>query len=89
VLLFVPLVIAAGVLAAAGREQSARRLAIGGALTFLLVSPIFYGIAVWRHDETFSIAVPVAFFVAIAWALWPYRRSALGNDRSAQQVQAA
>ena len=89
VLLFVPLVIAAGVLAAAGREQAARRLAIGGALTFLVVSPIFYGIAVWRHDETFSILVPVALFVAIAWSLWPYRRSALGHERPAQQVQPA
>jgi hypothetical protein len=89
VLLFVPLVIAAGVLAAAGRERSARRLAVGGALTFLLVSPVFYGIAVLRHDETFSIAVPVAFFVAILWSLWPYRRGGLVGDRPAQQVQPA
>lgn len=89
VLLFVPLVIASGVLAAAGRETAARRLAIGGALTFLLVSPVFYLIGVARHDETFSIAVPVAFFVAIAWVLWPYRRGALVRERPAQQVQPA
>jgi glycosyl transferase family 87 len=89
VLLFVPLVIASGVLAAAGRERAARRLAIGGALTFLLISPIFYAIGVVRHDETFSIAVPVAFFVAIAWSLWPYRRGALVRERPAQQVQPA
>jgi hypothetical protein len=89
VLLFVPLVIASGVLAAAGRERAAERLAIGGALTFLLVSLVFYAIAVLRHDETFSIIVPVAFFVAIAWSLWPYRRGALVHERSAQQVQAA
>jgi hypothetical protein len=89
VLLFVPVVIASGVLAAAGRERAARRLAIGGALTFLLVSPAFYGIAVWRHDETFSVAVPVALFVAIAWSLWPYRRGALAHERPAQQVQPA
>jgi len=89
VLLFVPLVIASGVLAAAARERAARRLAIGGALTFLLVSPIFYGIGVARHDETFSIAVPVALFVAIAWSLWPYRRGALVRESSAQQVQPA
>ena len=76
VLLFVPLVIASGVLAAAGREQAAKRLAIGGALTLLLVSPVFYGVGVLRHDETFSIAVPVAFFVAIAWSLRTYRRGA-------------
>jgi hypothetical protein len=88
VLLFVPLVIASGVLAAAGRERAARRLAIGGALTFLLVSPAFYAIGVWRHDETFSIAVPVAFFVATLWSLWPYRRG-LVRDRPAQQIQTA
>ncbi|HYU82005.1 MAG TPA: glycosyltransferase 87 family protein [Candidatus Polarisedimenticolia bacterium] len=89
VLLFVPLVIASGVLAAAGRERAATRLAIGGALTFLLVSPIFYAVGVARHDETFSIAVPVALFVAIAWSLWPYRRGELVRQRPAQQVQPA
>ena len=89
VMLFVPLVIASGVLAAAGREQAARRLAVGGALTLLLVSPVFYAVGVLRHDETFSIAVPVAFFVAIAWSLWPYRRGALVGERPAQQVQPA
>jgi hypothetical protein len=89
VLLFVPIVIAGGVLAAAGREAAARRLAIGAALTFLLVSPVFYAIAVLRHDETFSIAVPVAVFVAILWSLWPYRRGGLVRERPAQQVQPA
>jgi hypothetical protein len=66
-----------------------RRLTIGGALTFLLVSPLFYAIGVLRHDETFSIAVPVALFVAIAWSLWPYRRGALPRERPAQQVEPA
>ena len=66
-----------------------RRLAIGAALTFLLVSPVFYAVGVVRHDETFSIAVPVALFVAIAWSLWPYRRTASVRERSAQQVQPA
>jgi glycosyl transferase family 87 len=89
VLLYVPIVIAAGVLAAAGREAAARRLAMGCALTFLVVSPVLYAIAVIRHDETFSIVVPVAFFVAIAWSLWPYRRGALVSEHPAQQVQPA
>ena len=89
VLLFVPLVIAGGVLAAAGRERAARWLPIGGALTFLVVSLIFYAIGVLRHDETFSIAVPVAVFVAIVWSLWPYRRDALARERPAQQVEPA
>lgn len=89
VLLFVPLVIASGVLAAAGREKAAKRLAIGGGLTLLLVSPIFYAVGVLRRDETFSIAVPVAFFIAILWSLWPYRRGNLVRERSAQQIQPA
>jgi hypothetical protein len=89
VLLFVPLVLACGVLAAAGRERAARRLAIGGALTFLLVSPVFYAIGVQRHDETFSVVIPVAVFLAIAWSLWPYRRDALARERAAQQVEPA
>lgn len=89
VLLFVPLVIAAGVLARAGRERAAQRLAVGGALVFLVVSLLFYALGVYRHDETFSIAVPVAFFVAILWSLWPYRRGALVLEASAQQVQPA
>ena len=89
VLLFVPLVIASGVLATAGRESAAKGLAVGGALTFLIVSLAFYGLAVWRHDETFSILVPVGFFVAIGWSLWPYRRGALVRERPAQQIQPA
>jgi hypothetical protein len=89
VLLFVPIVIASGVLVAAGRKVAARRLALGAALSFVLVSLAFYVIAVWRHDETFSVAVPVAMFVAIAWSLWPYRRSGSVGERSAQQVQPA
>ena len=89
VLLFVPIVIASGVLVRVGREVPARRLAIGGALTFLIASPVFYAVGVLRHDETFSIAVPVALFVAIAWSLWPYRRTASVRERSAQQVQPA
>ncbi|HEY7623582.1 MAG TPA: glycosyltransferase family 87 protein [Candidatus Limnocylindria bacterium] len=88
VLLFVPVAIACGVLVAAGRETAMRRLGIGAALTFLFVSPIFYLVGVARHDETFSIAVPVAIFLAIAYAMWPYRR-ALAADRAAQQVQPA
>lgn len=88
VLVVVPLVIAAGVLAAAGRERAARRLAIGGALVFLLVSPAFYAIGVLRHDETFSIAVPVALFVAILWSLWPYRRGGLPEEPAAAALEA-
>src|SRR3989442_201079 len=64
-------------------------LVLAGALTLLIMSPIFYAIGVARHDETFSVAVPVGFCGAILWALWPYRAGALIRERSAQQVQAA
>lgn len=89
VLLFVPLAIACGVLASAGRERAMVRLALGGALTLLLVSPVLYGIGVARHDETFSVVVPLGFFLAIAWAMWPYRRGSVLRERAAQQVQPA
>jgi glycosyl transferase family 87 len=89
VLLVVPLTIASGVLVASGRERAGIWLAVGGALTLLLVSTLFYAIGVIRHDETFSVAIPVAFFIAIAWSLWPYRRGSLVRERPAQQVQAA
>jgi len=89
VLLFVPLAIACGVLAAAGRERALVRLALAGAATLLFISPALYAFGVARHDETFSIAVPVGFFAAIAWLLWPYRRGASVSARAAQQVQPA
>src|SRR5207245_10343093 len=76
VLLFVPLTIACGVLAAAGRERALARLALAGAATLLFISPALYAFGVARHDETFSIAVPVGVFAAIPWLLWPYRRAA-------------
>jgi hypothetical protein len=89
VLLFVPLVIACGVLIAARRERAMIRLALGGAFTLLFVSPVFYAVGVLRHDETFSITVPVVFFAAISYALWPYRRRRLAQERAPQEIQAA
>lgn len=65
VLLLAPLVIAAGVLARSGDTIAARGVAIGSALTFIVVSPILYFFGVSRHDETFSVVVPVAVFIAI------------------------
>lgn len=69
VLLFVPAVITAGVLARRS-ERAARRFALAAAGTLLVVSPVLYGIAVARHDETFSVLVPLGFFVAIVLLLW-------------------
>ncbi len=75
VLLFVPLVIACGVLARRS-EKAARRFALAGALWLLLVSPVLYAIAVLRHDETFSVVTPLALFCALAVLLWPQRADA-------------
>jgi hypothetical protein len=69
VLLFVPAVITAGILTRRS-ERAGRRFAFAAAGTLLFVSPVFYGIAVLRHDETFSALVPIGFFIAIVVLLW-------------------
>ena len=74
VLLFVPLVIAAGVLARTS-PRAATRFALVWAGVFLVVSPILYAIGVVRHDETFSGIVPDAAFIAIVALLWRQRRA--------------
>jgi hypothetical protein len=72
--LLVPIVIAAGVLAA-GRRRSARLVALGGAGILLLISPVMYGLAVTRHRESFSAFIPVVVFALIVGTLWSLRRS--------------
>jgi hypothetical protein len=69
VLLFVPAVITAGILTRRS-ERAGRRFALAATGTLLFVSPVFYGIAVLRHDETFSALVPIGFFIAIVVLLW-------------------
>jgi uncharacterized membrane protein len=72
VLLFVPAVITAGILMRRS-ERAGRRFALAAAGTLLIVSPILYAVAVIRHDETFSVLVPLGFFVAIVAVLWRER----------------
>ncbi|HEY6958344.1 MAG TPA: glycosyltransferase family 87 protein [Candidatus Limnocylindria bacterium] len=72
VLLFVPLVMTAGVLARTSRSASTR-FAVTFALVLLIVSPIMYAVGVARHDETFSCIVPDAAFIAIVALLWRQR----------------
>jgi hypothetical protein len=72
VLLFVPAVITAGILTRRS-ERAGRRFALAAAGTLLFLSPVFYGIAVLRHDETFSALIPIGFFVAIVVLLWRER----------------
>lgn len=75
VLLFVPAVITAGILTARS-ERAGRNFALAAAGTLLFVSPVFYAIAVLRHDETFSALIPIGFFVAIVLLLWRDRSGA-------------
>ena len=72
VLLFVPIVLTAGVLA---REspRAAVRFALIWAGVLLVVSPALYAFAVLRHDETFTCVIPDAAFVAIVAVLWRRR----------------
>lgn len=76
VVLFVPLVIAAGVLSRTSRSAGTR-FAVAWALVFIIVSPILYAIGVARHDETFSCIVPDAAFVAIVALLWRRARGSM------------
>jgi len=73
VLLFVPIVMAAGVLLRASRAR-ATRFVLAWAAVLIVVSPILYAIGVERHDETFSAVVPDAAFVSIVALLWKHRR---------------
>lgn len=75
VLLFVPAVITAGILTRRS-ERAGRNFALAAAGTLLFVSPVFYAIAVLRHDETFSALIPLGFFVAIVLLLWRDRSGA-------------
>jgi len=75
VLLFVPAVITAGILTRRS-ERAGRNFALAAAGTLLFISPVFYGIAVVRHDETFSALIPIGFFVAIVLLLWRDRSGA-------------
>ena len=85
VLLFVPAVITAGILTRRS-EGAGRRFALAAAGMLLVVSPVLYGIAVLRHDETFSVLVPLGFFVAIVLLLW---REPAGEKTVVARVQEA
>jgi hypothetical protein len=68
-------VITAGILTRRS-ERAGRNFALAATGTLLFISPVFYGIAVLRHDETFSALIPIGFFVAIVLLLWRDRSGA-------------
>lgn len=90
VLLFVPIVITAGLLARTSRRQAVT-FAVVWSLIFIIVSPIFYAIGVQRHDETFSCLIPDAAFISIVALLWRQRREpeSVGARRASTQATAA
>ena len=75
-LLLVPIIIAAHVLHLHSGARKARSFALGAVAVLFVISPLFYALAVARHRESFTAAVPVILFLAIVVALWPVRREA-------------
>ena len=75
-LLLVPNIIPAHVLHLNARSRRARSFALGAVAMLFVISPLFYALAVARHRESFTAAVPVILFLAIVIALWPVRREA-------------
>lgn len=74
ILLLVPLVVGAGVVARRSR-RAAVLLVVAGTLTFLIVTTLLAVIAAARNLESFSAVVPLAIFAMIVWSLWPQRRA--------------
>lgn len=79
-LLLVPLVMTAGVLVGRHDDRGARRLALATAAFGILVTPLFYALAVARHDETFSVVIPIVAFLAVLL---------LVRERAPEQVEPA
>jgi hypothetical protein len=74
ILLLVPLVVGAGVVARRSR-RTAVLLVVAGTLTFLIVTTLLAVVAAARNLESFSAVVPLTIFAMIVWSLWPQRRA--------------
>ena len=74
-LLLIPIVLAGSVLLARRGARGATVITIGTLAILVIVSPVFYALAVARHRESFSAVLPVVVFAVLVIALWPYRRS--------------
>jgi hypothetical protein len=87
-LLLVPLVIGAGVVARRSR-RGAVLLVVAGTLTLLVVATLLAVVAAARNLESFSAIVPIAIYAMIVWSVWPDRRSRSGRDASGPNGSAA
>src|SRR5882762_3486929 len=74
ILLLVPLVVGAGVVARRSR-RAAVLLIVAGTLTFLVLTTLLAVVAAARNLESFSAVVPLAIFAMIVGSLWPQRRA--------------
>jgi len=79
-LLLVPIIVAGGVIARGGSPSVASRLVLVGSAILLLISPLFYAIAISRHRETWSAVIPVVVFVLLVAGLWRDRDVAPSGD---------
>lgn len=77
-LLLVPIALAGSALATRSTHR-ARTVVLAALGMLLIVSPVFYAIAVSRHRESFSAVIPVIIFGLLVTALWPYRRAAVAG----------
>jgi hypothetical protein len=73
ILLLVPLVVGAGVVARRSR-RAAVLLVVAGTLTLLVVATLLAVVAAARNLESFSAVVPLTIYGMIVWSLWPQRR---------------
>jgi len=72
--------VAGGVIARGGSPSVASRLVLVGSAILLLISPLFYAIAISRHRETWSAVIPVVVFVLLVAGLWRDRDVAPSGD---------
>lgn len=74
ILLLVPLVVGAGVVAQRS-PRAAVLLVVAGTMTLLVVATLLAVVAAARNLESFSAVVPLGFYVMIVSALWPQRQA--------------
>lgn len=73
-LLLVPIALTGSVLGAHGARHT-RAVTFGALAVLFVLSPVFYGLAVARHRESFSAVIPLIVFLLLVVALWPYRKA--------------
>ena len=82
ILLLVPLVVGAGVVARRS-PRAAVLLVVAGTLTLLVVATLLAVVAAARNLESFSAVVPLAIYAMIVWSLWPLDPSRIATTVSA------